>query len=343
MTEKLKHWLTAAFLLMVVSLLFWFKLSQPRVLVIQSYDADYGWTREVDAGLRRVLNGRLQFKVQWHYMDLRKHPGAEFGRKAGTLAVREIERFRPDVIIAIDDGAQKYAVKQYAGRPGVSIVFGGVNGSVEPYGYPQAPNVTGIYERKPLINLRRTLDAMRDAEGKPLGRRMVHLGDRSDNVAVDAKDIEGADWSPFRLVASKRLRSFDEWKQAVEEASAQADFIILTNYQYLLRKDGEKDLVPSADVVAWTESNSRVPVIGTNNFMVEDGGMLAVGTSGFEQGEACARMALRILEEGTPPAEIPYAKPRQFLVYMRQGLMEKRGLKLPDVYEAFSRALNNYR
>jgi hypothetical protein len=43
-----------------------------------------------------------------------------------------------------------------------------------------------------------------------------------------------------------------------------------------------------------------------------------------------------------PAGDIPQAMPRQYLVYMRQAAMEKRGLKLPDIYEAFSRASNNY-
>lgn len=342
MTKKLKNWLVIVFLLLVVLLLFWFKSSQPRVLVIQSYDTDYMWTRDVDAGLKRVFDGNLHYKVQWHYMNTKRQPDADFKRRAGVLAAREVGRFRPDLIIAVDDDAQKFAVKEYAGDPEVAIVFAGINGSVEPYGYLGASNVTGIFERKPLHSLRDTLAELRDRDGNTIGRRIVHLGDRSGSVMEDSKEIEAADWSPFRLVGSIHAGTFDEWKRAVARASAEGDLILVSNYQSVLRAEGGKESVPPAEIVAWTEENSRVPVIGLGGFLVEDGGMLAIGASGFEQGDVIARMTNAILDKGMSPGDIPHAMPRQYLVYMRQAAMEKRGLKLPDIYEAFSRASNNY-
>lgn len=343
MTKKLKNWLVVIFLLLVVMLLFWFKASQPRVLVIHSYDTDYMWTRDIDAGLKRVFDGNLHYKVQWHYMNTKRHPDADFKRRAGMQAAREIERFRPDLIIAIDDDAQKYAVKEYARDANVSIVFAGLNGSALPYGYHLAKNVTGIYERKPLASLRSMLSEIRDRNGRPLGERIVHIGDRSSSVMEDSKEIEAADWTPFRLAASKHAGTFDEWKRAVAAASAEGDLILISNYQNVLRQDGGNDFVPPAEIMEWTEANSRVPVVGMGGFLVEDGGMLAMGASGFEQGDVIARMTAYILDKGVPAGNIPQAMPRQYLVYMRQAVMEKRGLKLPDIYEAFSRASNNYR
>lgn len=342
MTMKLKNWLVVAFLLLVVLLLFWFKASQPRVLVIHSYDTDYMWTRDVDTGLRRVFDGNLHYKVQWHYMNTKRHPDADFKRRAGMLATREIEHFRPDLIIAIDDDAQKYAVKEYAKDPKISIVFAGLNGSSVTYGYHLAKNVTGIYERKPLDSLRSTLAEIRDKNGKPLGARIVHIGDQSDSVLEDSKAVEAMDWSPFKLTGSKRVHTFEEWKRAVADAPVHGDLILISNYQNILRNKGEKEFVPPAEIMAWTESNSRVPVVGMGGFMEEDGGMLAIGASGFEQGDVAARMAGTILDKGVPAKDIPQAMPRQYLVYMRQAVMDKRGLKLPDIYEAFSRASNNY-
>ncbi|HZW23889.1 MAG TPA: ABC transporter substrate binding protein [Gallionella sp.] len=342
MTKKLKNWLVVAFLLLVVFLLFWFKATQPRVLVIHSYDPDYAWTRDVDTGLHRVFDSNLHHKVQWHYMNTKKHPDAEFKRRAGMLATREIERFRPDVIIAVDDDAQKYAVKEYAKDPKVRIVFGGLNGSAVPYNYHLSKNATGIYERKPLGSLLSMLSEVRDGAGMPLGKRIVHIGDRSDSVMEDSKAIESMDWTPFRLVASMHAGTLDEWKRAVLEASEKGDLILISNYQNVLRQDGKDGFVPPAELMEWTEANSRIPVVGMGGFMVEDGGMLAVGASGFEQGDVIARMTMRILDEEISPGDIPHVMPRQYLVYMRQAVMEKRGLKLPDIYEAFSRASNNY-
>lgn len=342
MTKKLKQALVVVFLLLVVALLFWFKASQPRVLVIQSYNADYAWTRDIDIGLHRVFDGNLRYKIQWHYMNTKRHPDADFKRRAGMQAVREIKEFRPDLIIAADDDAQEYAVKQYAGDPKVKIVFAGLNGSAAPYGYDGAANVTGIYERKPLRSLLSTLSEVRDRQGRPLGKRILHIGDRSASVMEDSKEIESMNWAPFKLVDSMHAGTFDEWKRAVAEASDRSDLILVSNFQSVLRTAGGKETVPPTEIMAWTEANSRVPVVGIGGFMVEDGGMLAIGASGFEQGEAVARMTVNILDKGVSPGDIPHVMPRQYLVYMRHAAMEKRGLVLPDIYEAFSRASNNF-
>jgi ABC-type uncharacterized transport system substrate-binding protein len=343
MTKTLKRWLIAVFLLLSVGLITWFKLTQPRILVIQSYDPGYGWARDIDIGIRRVLDGNLRYKLQFHYMDTKRHTDRNFRERAGKLALHEIEEYRPDLIIAVDDEAQEYAVKRYAGNPSVSIVFAGINGpDVAPYGYDKAANVTGIYERKPLAKLKDALSALRDKAGRPLGRRIFVIGDRSDSVVEDSKPIESMDWSPFKLVDLKMVETYDEWKTAINDAALRADIVIIANYHNVAREAGGKGFVPGKEIMGWTEANSRIPVVGMGGYMVEDGGMLAIGASGFEQGDVIARMAVRILDKGVRPKDIPQVMPRQYLVYMRQSALEKRGLSLPDIYEAFSRASNNY-
>lgn len=343
MSKIIKQWLIVIFLLLTVSLLAWFKLTQPRILVLHSYDPDYAWARDIDIGLKRVFDGNLRYKVQWHYMDTKKHPDKDFKERAGKLALHEIETYRPDLIIAVDDDAQKYAVKNYANDPRISIVFAGINGpDVKPYGYDKANNVTGIYERKPLNSLRSALSELRYKNGRPVGKRIAFIGDRSDSVKEDSKEIESMDWSPFVRVDMKMVGTFDEWKSAVNEASSKADVIILANFQNIAREPRGKVFVPPPEVMEWTETNSKIPVIGMGGYMVEDGGMLAIGASGFEQGDVIAHMAIRILDKGVRARDIPQVMPRQYLVYMRQAGMEKRGLTMPDIYEAFSRASNNY-
>lgn len=179
-------------------------------------------------------------------------------------------------------------------------------------------------------------------EGKPLGRRIAHIGDESSSVIEDSKIIETMDWSPFKLVSSRHVATFDEWKKAVMDASRGADVIVISNYHKILRKKGDKLPVPHSEVMKWTEEHSKVPVVGMGGFMVEDGGMFAVGASGFEQGETIAHMAEKIIDKHVKAGDIPQVMPRQYLVYIRQSEMDKRRLVLPDIYEAFSRASNNY-
>ena len=335
--------LCAAFLVLMVVLLTWFKLTQPRVLVLHSYDQNYEWTRDIDVGLKRVLDPKLRYRVQFHYMDLKNHPDAEFRRRAAILARHAIDAWNPNLIIAVDDDAQKDVVMGLANKPGVSIVFAGINGEIEPYGYNNARNVTGILERKSLADIRRALLAMRTVEGdKPIGRRIAHIGDRSASVQDDEKHVAAFAWSPIVLTASKLVGNFDEWKAAVHEAGENADLLLVSNYRALFRSGNAGPAVPADEVMKWTIANSRVPLVGMAGFFVEDGGMFAVGISGFEQGDTSARMAIRILDHDVTPQDIPVALPRQFIIYMRKSKMAERGIALPPLYESFARATNNF-
>lgn len=335
---KANRLLALVFLVAFALLVAWHNNARPRVLVLHSYATDYSWTRDIDLGLKRVFAAHGDWAVRWHYMDLKRHPWPSFREAAGQRARRAIDNWQPDIVIAIDDDAQRYAAKHYVGRTDLRIVFAGINGDVEPYGYGDAGNVTGILERKPLAAIR---DALRQSSlgARPL--RLRHLGDQSRSVAEDDKLLQAFDWAPYRLLPSRLVGSFPEWQAAVRAAQGEVDALLLSNYRQLARSADDKTLVPPEEVVRWTEANTQLPLIGMNGFYVEDGGMLAIGTSGYEQGEAAARYAERLLT-GAAAADLPVSASRQYVVFMRASAMAAHGLELPDVYEAFARGLNHY-
>ena len=293
-------------------------------------------------GLRRELDSRLRYQIHWHYMNTKNNPGEDYARRAAVVARHALESIRPDLVVAVDDDAQEYVVKDLVDKPGVAIVFAGINGAIEPYGYDKAKNVTGILERKPLRDLRDSLVVMRVSGGKALGRRLLILGDRSGSVLADVIEIEQADWKPFKIVGTRLADNWEEWQAAVQGAAREADAIVVTNYRRLYRDASRSKLVPAGEVVRWTEEHSKLPLVGIAGSFVEDGGMFALGASGFEQGNVTAGMAIRILEGKAKPADIPVEEPRQFIVYMRRSVIKARGVVLPPLYESFARATNNY-
>ena len=92
----------------------------------------------------------------------------------------------------------------------------------------------------------------------------------------------------------------------------------------------------------WTEANSTVPVIGTNVFNTEDGAMLSVGVSPYEQGETMAEMARMIIEKHMAPKDIPIRTSHQYVVAFRKSALERRHMTVPQIFEAFARATDNY-
>ncbi len=342
MSGKIKQVLMWGFLIAVLIGMTWYKLEQPRVLVLHSYAPDYAWTRDIDIGLKRQLDSKRGYKVLWHYMDTKNHPDKEFKRKAGVIARHAIDAFKPNVIIAIDDDAHAYAVKDFAGNSSVAIIFAGINGSIEPYGYDKVGNATGIFERKPLQSMRNAMSEMRGPGGAALGTRIRQLGDQSESVKTDSLEISAFDWSPFKIVDSILVSTFDEWKKAVLEAKNKTDVLLITNYHNIYETAAKHVLVAPVKIIKWTVENSPVPAFGLGGFMAEEGGMFAIGASGIEQGEVAARIAIQVIDGKLTPKSIAPVMPRQFLVYIRRPLLAKHGITLPPIYEAFARASNNY-
>lgn len=228
-------------------------MSKPRILILQSYGPDYAWTRDIDVGIRRVL-GDGGYVLRWHYMDLKRHPWLESKQSAGVQARHVIDEWQPDVLIAIDDDAQEYAAKYYVNKPGIRtgirIVFAGTNGSVSPYGYDKAGNVTGILERKPLAALRDALLQLGLLTRG--GMRIVEICDASETVKLDHEFIADFDWKPLRYTGAHLLKTYDEWQHAILAADREADVILTTNYRRLSRSATDRTLVPPGEVMAWT-------------------------------------------------------------------------------------------
>lgn len=318
-------------------------VTKPRVMILHSYSTDYAWTRDIDVGIHRVADAWSGYAVTWHYMGTKKHSDPNWLRRAGIVARRAIDRAGPQVLIAIDDAAQELAAKYYVNEPNIDIVFAGVNGSVEPYGYIGATNVTGIFERKQMESVKELVLAMEAAKPEPKARpRLLYILDPSPSLESDRPFIDGYPWGQVDYAGSQRAETYAHWQQLVKESAGKADYLAVANYRMLPRSETDPKFVPAAEAMVWTETNSPLPVIGVNVFNVEDGAMISVGVSPYEQGEVAARLAERILEEGIRAGDIPMEMNKMYVIAMRESALLRRGLRLPTVYEAFSRATASY-
>lgn len=330
------------FLIGSITLLAWFSISKPYILILHSYDVEYSWVKDVNVGIKRVLDPRRDISVRWHYLDSKRHPTPGFMTNAGKIARRMIDEAPPDIIIALDDDAQQYVTRYYLDHPTIKIVFAGVNNEPETYGFERAKNVTGILERMPVAALKESLLIAAQRNNLKMPLRLQFIGDRSDSVQGNEKYFRKYDWAPLLVLDSKLVKTYAEWQRAVLESDGKVDFLVNSNYRKLTRSATDNHLVPASEIVAWTEKYSPVPVIGTNGFFAEDGGMLAIGTSPYEQGEVAAKLAVQILDKGTPPKQLPLSYTRQFVVSMRESAIRNRHFDMPLIFEAAARAGDKY-
>ncbi|MBF0099327.1 MAG: hypothetical protein HQK77_00315 [Desulfobacterales bacterium] len=339
--------LKLVFIVALLVLIIVHKTNKPRLFVLHSYHTDYSWVIQMNEGIRRALVKHPDIIIRHHYMDLKNHTDASFKRMAETIAHRTIATWQPNVIIIADDIAQKLVGSKYVNHPTISVVFCAVNGGVDAYGYTGAKNVTGMYERKPLNALRETAKMIAEARGfnfndpnakKP---KVVFVCDTSESVTKELPGMQSFNWSPFEFMTPIRADNFSQWQQCIKDVNQYADIILVSDYREFRLPSGEKEVIKPSAIMNWTEKNSKIPILGMSLINVEDGGMLSVYTSGYEQGEVSGSMAVSIIK-GKKGSDIPHESTEQFLVSVRESTMEQRNLPIPAIYEAFARAMNTY-
>ena len=334
MKKSVAALLVSIFLLLLLLLVVAFNVTSPRVLVIHSYDEEFGWTQALERSYRRELkNYPRAVLTRWHYMRLGGAPSEQHMETAAASALRAVEAFEPDVLVVFDDMAAKLVTPALLNRPGLRIVFAGINADAASYGFDTANNTTGILERIPVAALQDALTQL--GRGRPL--TMACLGDARAQALLEVPQLVAHDWSPHTLLPCEQVDNYPGWQQRVAELGQQADVLFITGYQGLHREPGGRKSVPSAEVMAWTESHSKALPLATKNGFVPDGGSLAIASSAQEQGQAAARLTAALLQ-GRSPSDLPVLQGQAFVVALQTERLARRGYRLPAVYEAAARA-----
>lgn len=334
---KLHQYFVIIFFICLCTFLIIANLSKPRILILHSYSQDFSWVNDIDSAIQKDFE-KKPYSLRWHYMDTKRNPYKDFKIKAGHTAREVIDSWKPDVIIAVDDNAQEFVTKYYKNDPDISIVYTGLNAQPEKYGFDHAKNVTGVLERIPYEAVKEGLIHIMSKDRN----KILHISDSSETSLYIHDELKSFSWKPLKLVDSIQVDTFDEWKKMIKEKEKEADFLLITHYHTIERSDKDSTIVPPEEVIAWTEKHSSIPRLGCWGFYVEDGGMMAVAVSPLEQGEIAAKMAIKIVENHIPANKIPVEKNKLFVMYLREGELEKYHIKLPLMYQAFARATNHY-
>jgi len=317
-----------------MGLIGFFNFTRPRVMIIQSYDAEFPWSQGLEKSFRTQLkNFGRPILTRYHYMDLRGAPTRLAKQTAAASAIRSVEQFKPQVLVVFDDIAAELVTPRFLDRPGMSIVFAGIGESLSHHGFDTANNVTGMQESLPMQALYDAVNAM--ADGKPLTIGCIR--DAQPNSAIDAKEFAAVDWHPHNLLPCEEVDNFPAWKDAVMRIGGKADILFVAGYRGLHSLADGDEVVPSAEVGIWTEANSQALTIGSKVTFVGDGFALSITSSPLEQGQTAALLTQKILS-GAKASDIPPTIGRDFFVSISPDRIAKHGRRLPPVYEAASRA-----
>jgi len=282
-------------------------LAGKKILFINSYHAGYTFSDGEVKGAKDALSGTgVDLKVI--EMDTKRNGSEEFAKKAALKVKEEIEKWKPDVVIAADDAASKYLVMPYYKNASLPFVFCGVNWDASVYGYPYS-NVTGMEE---VALFQQILDNLKVyAKGNRIGLLT------SDDLTERKEGEYMKKIFKVNFTVEKYVKSFAEWKEAFKNMQGQVDILIL----------GNKVAIPDfkdAEGAEWAQTYSNIPS-GTINDWMMPFTMLSLAKVPEEQGIWSAKTALKILE-GTPPSGIPIAKNVRGNLLLNVKIANKAGI-----------------
>ncbi|MBV1787361.1 ABC transporter substrate-binding protein [Marinobacterium sp. D7] len=278
-----------------------------KVIYVDSYHAGYTWSDGVARGIEEVFQD-TGIELKRIEMDTKRHTSESFKNTAALSAKAEIERFKPDVVIACDDNASKYLVMPYYKNADLPFVFCGLNWDTSEYGFPY-DNTTGMVEISMMPQVIKQLG--RYAKGNRIG----YLG---DNTLTSQKNLQNhTDRLNIKYDQIYLVDSFEQWKRMYLELQDNVDMAIILNNAGIPDWDNQKAL-------EFVENNSRIPT-GTNNEWMMQFSLLGIIKIPEEQGRWSAQAALKIMD-GTPPTKIPITHNKQGKLYFNLKLGKKFGI-----------------
>jgi hypothetical protein len=253
-----------------------------RVYVVHSYhEGQVEHVEEMSRGIRDALQD-AGVELEFFYMDSKQHTDEAWKRDAGRRALRRAAEFKPDVVLTMDDDAQKFFAVQYSARPDTApLVFSGVNGEAADYGFPK-DNVTGILERPILTESVELLQKI-----SPDVRKLVLLGDSTPTTTGFFRYARTLT-VPADILAYEQPETFDQFKETVRKYDPQVDAWGIYTVRALRVRDGSDERVPEQDVVKWLQGNSQHPTVGFFGSAAKGGVLCGIAVSMYDQGYAAA-------------------------------------------------------
>lgn len=321
-----KNLLIGAFLLAFVLLLGIFNTAKPRILVLHSGAEGSRWVEQVDRGMRQALaQNRRPVSVEWNYLGVAAPATGRRAAEAAAEARRAIERFKPDILIAVDDEANTLVAQDYVGREQPRILYVSIDRPPADYGYADAPNVSGIAEQLPWKALRENLIQLFPGREST----MAILGVDGVTDRAELAQLTAFDWGPVRVGETALVATADAWRDFVGRVS-QADVLLVLSTQDL--PDAGGTAVTAAEISAWTQSNARPLPIGLQVDFVADGGALSFSPPPDDYGNSAIRLALDWLDDRATPGPPPPVESSHFEIAVRQDALARRGVTLPQIY-----------
>lgn len=264
-----------------------------KVLVVMSYEEHNPWCKEIKEGIDAVLSETSD--ITYFYMDTKVD--LEGGAAKAKEAFALFEDLRPDGVITADDNAQHMFVLPYLyDKTEAPVMFCGVNADADRYGYPNA-HISGILERG---HIRESIAFSKQMV--PSIENVVFIARNSPSGKALSQQVEEESESfPARKIGVHLLDSIDDIAEFEAGIREQYDAIYIDSLEGI--QDTQGRALSNMEAIELLASTFRKPIIGANQYHVEQGALCAVVKTGQEQGKTAAEMLLKAMQ-GVPIPEL---------------------------------------
>lgn len=292
-----------------------------KVMVVMSYEDSYPWVIEVKQGIDSVLKD--QCIIRYIYLNT-KTDRASGGEKAKEAHGAYLE-FKPDGVIASDDDAQVMFVVPYLkNRVPTPVMFCGVNGDPEKYGYPAA-NVSGVLEREPMKESLLFLTQL-VPEIKTFG---LIIEKSPTGLAVKKQLEQEAAQYPVLFRGTRMVNTMEGALNAVKDIKDRWDALLYITLEGIIDPSG----APLADrqIMPVLLKAFNKPVFTNAMYRVTYGALGAVVKTGQEHGRLSSEMLLQAMN-GTPISRIAITQNRFGRRILNVDALKELGITNPKPF-----------
>ncbi len=321
-----------------------------KILIIDSYNKEYGWSISMTKGLnsgmlelgffdnegqvedfnRNDVVNTSRFTIKKLWLDSKRHSSD------GEIEVKSLEfykqakLFKPDLIFLNDDNAAKYLGPKFLDSS-VPVIFSGLNNTPVKYGLvdnKEKPghNVTGVYQSGYFLEgfdlLQRIAPAIKSfailSDGSTTSRNYT----KAIEHLVQKKDLS------LNLIETVVTSDYATWQSRALELQEKADAFFLSHFSSLRDKAGKN--VSTDEVVKWYMTNITIPETVGPGFSIEKGFLCAVLDSGYNQAYLAAHIAFDVLVDGLDPATYKPRTPERGPKIANRKRAEILGIMLTD-------------
>ena len=313
------------------------------LLIIHSFEKGVGCGAIIETG---VLEGLAQAgyqdgsRLQLHhfYMDTRNtHITQEAISNQARLALAEIERIKPGMIVLMDDNAFKYVLPPLIGGA-YPVFFAGTNVPLEFYNRTHpfmdsrerpGKNVTGVTEEHELLQSLRLITSL-----IPTAKTAVTIYSDATQVLREMNEVnetyikEHQDSLPIRFIPSAKAAKLSDYQALVKkyDNDPAVDLIFTFVPVGLIKDDGT--ISPTEETIQWIARNQKKPDFTWMTDWVKAGYLASAGIDLKDTGIKLAGKIVKVLA-GTNPGDLPIENPTRYSIALNLDQAGRLGLDIP--------------